>query len=219
MDRWTIRGVLLTTLVYTLGCGSSGADSGPKPGPDAVVRQFLEAVRTGKDQEASGLLTTVARQKTAEKNLVVSPPGSNTASFAVGEFELESQVEAQVASTWSDIGDDGKPHADTIIWLLRNGTEGWRVYGMATKLFEDLPPLVLNFEDPDDMMQKQQFAEQELTRRMNAANPATAAPGGFTPPQGNAPPGPVGVLAPPETPVRSAATLPQADRVPTTERK
>jgi hypothetical protein len=70
---------------------------------------------------------------------------------------------AYVSSTWTDVGEDGQPHSDQIVWLVRNEPEGWRIAGMVTKLFES--KLVLNFEDPQDMLRKQQMAEQEMMRR------------------------------------------------------
>ncbi len=70
-----------------------------------------------------------------------------------------------MACTWTDIDDEGEPHADEIIWALRHEPEGWRIAGMATKIFEDQPPLLLNFEDPEDMQRKQRLAEEEMERR------------------------------------------------------
>ena len=46
---------------------------------------------------------------------------------------------------------------------------------MATRVFIDRPPIVLNFEDPADMLQKQQQAEEEIARR-DQQSPATASP-------------------------------------------
>jgi len=40
---------------------------------------------------------------------------------------------------------------------------------MATKIFEDLPPLLLNFEDPEDMIAKQEMVALELQRRAQQA--------------------------------------------------
>src|SRR5262245_61975883 len=38
--------------------------------PDQAVYDFLEAVRTGNDQKAADMLSPLARQKTAEKQMV-----------------------------------------------------------------------------------------------------------------------------------------------------
>lgn len=168
------------------GCGSQGsspaADAAAakgrtskvftKDGPDEAVRQFLEAVRTGDDARASQMLTPVAREKTAEMHMVVAPPGSPTARFEVTEFEMVAEDGAHVASTWSDVDEEGHRHSDQILWILRKEPEGWRVAGMATKIFEDELPIILNFEDPQDMMRKQKLAEEEMARR--AQNSAAA---------------------------------------------
>ena len=79
---------------------------------------------------------------------------------------------AHVASDWSDVGPDGHMHTDRIVWILRKETEGWRIAGMASKVFPDRPPVILNFEDPEDMMRQQQMAEEELARRDAQQNPA-----------------------------------------------
>ena len=41
---------------------------------------------------------------------------------------------------------------------------------MATKLFPNEPPLLLDFEDPEDMMRQQRMAEEEIQRRAKAAD-------------------------------------------------
>src|SRR6185369_12987163 len=67
---------------------------------------------------------------------------------------------------WTDIGDDGKPQSNQFVWALRLQPEGWRVAGVAVEMFPNQPPLLLDFEDPADMIQKQQMAEQEARRRV-----------------------------------------------------
>jgi len=58
---------------------------------------------------------------------------------------------------------------------VRLDPEGWRVVGMATRVFDDMPPLLLNFEDPEDMLNKQQLVAAELEKRakMAAEQPKT----------------------------------------------
>ena len=51
------------------------------------MAEFLEAVRTGNDEKAAKMLSTVARQKTAALNRNVTPPASDTARFAVGKVD------------------------------------------------------------------------------------------------------------------------------------
>ena len=155
-------------LVVLSGCGQS-SQSGSSPssadrGPDAIVAEFLEAVRTGDDTKAADLLTPLARRKTSEKEMVVAPPGSETAKFQVCDVKQSGQ-EADVATDWTDLDTDGRPHTDRIVWRLRRESEGWRIGGMATKVFPDQDAIFLNFEDPDDMVRRQQLAEEEIARR------------------------------------------------------
>jgi hypothetical protein len=178
--------MFLTVLaVAMVGCGGSGGkkkDAGSAqvgvqkavPAPDVAVGEFLDAVRKGDDKKAGELLTPLARKKTAESEMAVAPPGSKTASFKVGKIEYVEKTGARVASTWTDLDEEGKPHTDEICWLVRLERDGWRIAGMATKVFEDQPPLILNFEDPQDMLRKKELAEQEMRRRAGQSNPLPA---------------------------------------------
>jgi hypothetical protein len=137
-----------------------------------IVRDFLQAIKSGDETISNEMLTPLARQKTAELDMAVAPMGSETATFTVGEVEMPEEGGgdmAHVTSTWTDIDDDGQEHTDEILWVLRREEEGWRIGGMATKVFEDQPPLLLDFEDPEDMRRKQQLAEAEMERRARAA--------------------------------------------------
>jgi hypothetical protein len=186
MERFGWMVCLVASLVVPAGCtgcSSSNKDESKATSkaakndasdeaPDQAVFAFLEAVRTGDDTKASEMLTSLAREKTEESGLEVAPSGSDTASFEVGEVELisaddseEDQETAHVASTWTDIDEEGEPHPDEILWVLRHESEGWRIRGMATKVFPDQKPLFLDFEDPDDMERKQRLVEEETERR------------------------------------------------------
>ncbi len=173
--RRTFVGLVSACLIAAAGCGSKDSgtptsSTGPATQstakPEEVVRTFLEAIRTGNDAAASLMLTELARTETQKHELVVAPPGSDTARFEVGSVEYVVKDElAHVDSTWTDVGDDGKPHTDEIIWALRLDAQGWRIAGMATKIFPNEPPLLLDFEKPEEMMQQQQMAEAEIQRR------------------------------------------------------
>lgn len=136
--------------------------------PAEAVTDFLQAVKQGDDDTAARMLTQVAQHKTAELDMAVSPPGSDTARFEIGQVVMDDEDHARVASAWTDIDREGNPRTDQITWLLRRQEEGWRISGMATKIFADNEPVVLNFEDPQDMLNKQEDAEQEAARRADA---------------------------------------------------
>jgi hypothetical protein len=116
------------------------------------------------------MLSAAAREKTASLNRNVTPPASDTARFTVGKIDYVNDDGARVACTWTDFDEDGQPKTDEAIWVLRREQEGWRIVGVAAQVFPGEPPLLLNFEDPDDMFRKQQWVREEIRRRTEAAS-------------------------------------------------
>jgi hypothetical protein len=114
------------------------------------------------------MLSTLAREKTASLNRNVTPPASDTAKFSVGKVEYLGDDGARVECTWTDLDEDGQQKSDDAIWVLRREEEGWRVAGVAAQVFPGEPPLLLNFEDPEDMFRKQQWVREEIRRRIEA---------------------------------------------------
>ena len=150
--------------------GGGGGAGGQQKGPAAAVFDFLEAVRTGDDDKAALMLTKLARQKTAELHMEVAPEGSDTAQFKVGSVQLLPGDRAQVASTWSDLDENSQRRTDEILWMLRRQLEGWRIAGVAATVFEGERPLQLNFENPEEMIRKQEWVKQEVQRRAKQGN-------------------------------------------------
>ena len=176
---WAAWALLLGGVV---GCGSGSGDApttsikaddstsavaAPAASPDEAVQSFLEAVRLGNDEVAGSMLTKLAQEKTSEMEMVVAPPGSDTATFRVGKVEKVGSDGAQVDSEWTDLDHEGNKRTDNITWILRQEAGQWRIAGMATKIFQDQEPVVLNFENPQEMLEKQQVAEEEAMRRAN----------------------------------------------------
>jgi len=166
--------------VSVAGCGGSGdnpqetgSGEGDQPqaarqagtqsdGPAAAVAQFLEAVRTGDDAATMNLLSEAAREKMGKR---VTPPASDTARFEVGRVSMVGQDGARVAATWTDLDDYGQTKTDHATWMVRRESPGWRIVGVAYTIFPGEPPLLLNFEDPEDMARKQQWVQEEIHRR------------------------------------------------------
>ena len=184
MKRLPWIGLMVILGVATAGCSKSGdsaatATASPddskataatgRPqgaGPAAAVFDFLEAVRTGNDEKASTMLTPLARKKVAEQHLVVAPPGSDTAKFALGEVQALGDDGARVIIKWTDLDENNKPRTDQVTWMVRKVEEGWRIAGVAAPVFEGEPPVLLNFEDPKEMLRQQQLVREEMRRRM-----------------------------------------------------
>lgn len=184
-------------MVGVCGCSGGGttsvapstATTSAEPAKAAVV-SFLEAIKRGDDNAAAAMLTTLARTKTQELGLTVAPPVNPSARYEVRECEAvgDGGDLVHVGTVWTDTDDAGAETSESIVWVARLDPEGWRVVGMAMKVFDDMPPLLLNFEDPDDMIAKQELVAQELQRRAEAADateigtpPADVSGAGTTP--------------------------------------
>lgn len=194
MLRTTSIATVAFIALLSTGCGSKTPTETPAAtsqapgdieGPDQAVFKFLEAVRTGDEKLADSMLTPLARQKTQEMEMVVAPPGSETASFEINGVEMIADDGAHVSCSWSDIDDSGERHSDTILWMVRREFDGWRIAGMATTVFADQPPLFLNFEDPEDMLRKQQMLQAEIERRSQPAELQASQPETPTDPSRN----------------------------------
>ena len=173
--------VLVVVSAAAVGCSTSPAGGDATAPAQRTVVTFLEAIRRGDDAAARGLLSVAARTKTEELGLSVAPPVEDTASYAVKACEVVSEAGdvVHVATSWTDTDSDGFVTSDNVVWVVRLDPEGWRVVGMAMRVFEDLPPLLLNFEDPEDMLAKQEMVAAELKRRASvpqqpAGQPRTA---------------------------------------------
>jgi hypothetical protein len=193
-------GPLAVLAIVAAGCGKSDVSSQQSPppahrdavpsvasvdpntvakadGPERAVHDFLEALRTGNEEKATQLLSTVARQKTAAVNRALTPPASSTASFAIGKVEYVGDDGARVPCTWTDLDEDGQRKSDEAIWVARREAEGWRIAGVAAAVFPGEPPLLLNFEDPEEMARKQQLVREEMRRRTEASMQVNAETG------------------------------------------
>jgi len=195
LDRGLVVVVLLgLVLLVPIGCGGPTSNqTGPKAagdsrdtnpstetakltGPAATVHAFLEGARRGDDRAVAAMLTGTARTKMAEYKLPVAPPANDTAQFELGEVQMPNGQIARVACRWIEKDPEtGQSQSQDATYLLRNEPEGWRIAGVARMVFPNEPPLLLNYEDPEDMVRQVQMLQAEIARRAQAAeSPATA---------------------------------------------
>lgn len=166
-----LAGLGVTALLLQPGCSGAGGSTAKAEPAKATVVAFLEAIKRGDDGAARGLLTKVARLKTEELGISVAPPVADTATYSVREAEVvgESDDLVHVGTTWTDVDGEGFKTAENVVWVVRLDPEGWRVVGMAMRVFEDMAPLLLNFEDPEDMLAKQEMVAKEIQKRSQQA--------------------------------------------------
>lgn len=169
-----LAGLALPTI---LGCNGGTAGLGKTEPAKATVVTFLEAIKRGDDTVARGMLTKVARMKTEELGISVTPPVADSATYSVRECEVVGDAGdlVHVATTWQDVDGDGFKTEENVVWVVRLDPEGWRVVGMAMRVFDDMAPLLLNFEDPEDMLAKQELVAQELQKRAQKQQQEAAA--------------------------------------------
>lgn len=137
--------------------------------PDEAVRQFLTALKAGDQVRATSMLSVKAQQEMSRTDAAIRPPGSASAQFEVTEVELlgDDKSGAHVLSTWNDQESNGDATHE-IVWILRKESSGWAIAGMATSVFEDQPPLILNFEDPMEAQRKRSAVDAEIARRQQS---------------------------------------------------
>lgn len=135
--------------------------------PEEVLKRFLEAIQTGDDRIATALLTEKARSETRRNDLILEPKGSATARFRVGKAEVVTLQGdgAHVESVWTDLNHQGRAIDYRFTWIMRRERSGWRVAGMATEQPGGREPLVLNFENPGEMLAKRDAARSEIAKR------------------------------------------------------
>lgn len=150
--------------------------------PKSTVEAFLGALKAGDKLLTAQLLTLKAKEENAKHGRGVNPPGYETAQFEVQDvvYLTSEKTGAHVTSFCIDTNQAGELQKFEIVWILRKQAKGWRVAGMATELFAGEPPLVLNFEDPQELVRQQHTAEQELARRANTAGTGNIQQAGHT---------------------------------------
>jgi hypothetical protein len=171
----------------------AGSDSAPAAnvsGPSAVVAQFYEALRKGNDVAIAGLLTDKAREETSKSGLGIQSQASESLSYEIRETEYVSdQMDgAHVRTMWLEPSPAGQLATTEVIWVLRKQRNGWKISGMATPVVEGELPLLFNFEEPEDMLQKKEFVERQLAAPAGAPG-AESSPRAATAPASPAAPG------------------------------
>ncbi len=133
--------------------------------PAAVVERFFEAVRIGDDEKAASLFTPAARAQVAQLGYQVAPKASDAATFDVVKV-TSTDDHATVVATWTDHG-----RTDRMAWLVRSGTDGWRISGMEATVLPGEPPLVLDFENLAESMKKIRELRETIQNQSTPPDP------------------------------------------------
>ena len=174
---------VLCMLSATLGCGSesspsaAGGGSAPSDPVARTVYEFLDAIRIGDTQASSARLTSLALQRITENDMIFAPPASEQARFRVGQVQMYDADKALVASVWTDVDADGVPTDEHMTWALKLTEGQWRISGMAAQMGPGQPPVMMDFENPGQLLnppQQNTTAGQQQPQQGPDATPRQA---------------------------------------------
>lgn len=163
--------------------------------PVAVTRAFVEAARRGHGKAAFALMTTKAREALEGKSDFMRLPVSDNAKLTVGQAQIRNETTVWVPTVLTDFNSQGVCKEYEMVWGLRKESDGWRVGGVALEVIPNRPPLILDFEKPEEQKRKTELAIKEM-ERLEAARAA-----GQTP-------------VPPTGPIRQATQVPAGQTTP-----
>jgi len=147
---------------------SVGENANEASESEAVVSHFLDRIRRGgEDHNAMELLTTTAQSELRRIGQVVQPIGSPDAKFEVtrstpmptdeslGENNVNGRL---VHCLWSEPAmrnADGQtvsaPQTYQVVWSVMRQKDGWKISGLVLEMSAEEPPMVLDFENGNQM--------------------------------------------------------------------
>lgn len=181
--------VLLASLA---GCSGGDAPTTPvvakaavkTPSANEAIRvaaeRFLSSVVAGDADEAMRWLTPAAANRAAQDPSIMAPLGFEVRSLEVGDVRLVSEREA-AAQCW--LTEPGADDPEEVCCLLKLGTEGWRVCGLACETEEGKPPAVIQFEQPAGGNRPRRVENPQFVDSAATPNVRTAAAGDPAPPR------------------------------------
>ena len=174
-------GAALGGVVAAVGCNTSSESSSTSAGEpsDPVARTvyvFLDAIRTGNTEVSSSLLTPLALKRITENEMSFAPPASEMARFTVGKVEMFEADKAAVDSVWIDVDADGAETNEPMTWALKLADGQWRISGLIAYMGADQPPIVVDFENPDQLFgaPQQKTATQQQPQQPGNPSPRQA---------------------------------------------
>ncbi|MEM9184911.1 MAG: hypothetical protein AAGB00_00275 [Planctomycetota bacterium] len=189
------RPPIFLAVVAAIGC--SGGDPAPTPAParpsgavtetDSATQDpialaasaFLDAVVKGDTPRATGMLTPDAAAQFAATGQGFASPDIGAPSFRVDQVRRVDGDKAAVQCVLTDA--DGS--AEEMCCLLRFVGSEWRVSGVAYEMAPGEPPVIFNFEQPEQPAPRRDSAAQFVEQPAAGAPIRTAADPSQLPPR------------------------------------
>ncbi|MGB7346794.1 MAG: hypothetical protein WBD20_21410 [Pirellulaceae bacterium] len=166
----SLAAAVVTTCLFSIGCGKSEVAQAPDPAnsaavktasapivpPTDVVSQFLDQVRRGgANSEAGQFLTQKAQVELKRIGRSVKPMGSPDAHFDVIQaVSVPNEENAMlVESLWTEPNKDGTKSQFQVVWSVEKEPAGWRISGLALLEEGSEAPYVVDFENGNSLAQ------------------------------------------------------------------
>ncbi|TWU40292.1 hypothetical protein Q31b_36400 [Novipirellula aureliae] len=149
------------------------ADVANTPSPSDVVSQFLDRVRRGGETTDAGqLLTQRAQAELKRIGRTVQPIGTPDARFDVRQAAAIPNEPGSmlVQSIWTEPNSDGSLGQYEVVWAVHREQAGWRISGLAMEMNPGQPPIVIDFENGDEMAKLLAGSEQAEPAHVQQAN-------------------------------------------------
>lgn len=153
------------------------ADLADVPSPTDVVSQFLDRVRRGGETTDAGqLLTQRAQSELKRIGRTVQPIGTPDARFDVRQAAAIPNEPGSmlVQSIWTEPNNDGSNGQYEVVWAVHREPVGWRISGLAMEMNPGQPPIVIDFENGDEMAKLLAGSEQDDSANTQQANRGSA---------------------------------------------
>lgn len=135
---------------------------------EAVVSHFLDRIRRGgENHNAMALLTDRAQSELQRIGQIVQPIGSPDAKFEVTRstpMPVDAAVDGEnvtgrlVHCIWTEPAapgeaDEASPEPQTyqVVWSVMLQQDGWKISGLVLEMSPNEPPMVLDFENGEQM--------------------------------------------------------------------
>lgn len=177
----TVATVLCPLALFLSGCGGGAAEpaagssaSVPETPQAAVVREFLQAVQEGNRDAASKRLTAQAVKAFEEHDVPFLPAAITSGSFQLGKT-VESGRTHFVQCIWTDHDAAPGARSEKIQWMVKeDGGSGWRIFGLAVYMEEQGENMVINFEQPQELLLRRDPPQEQAATAGSAGDTSTA---------------------------------------------
>ncbi|MDO4550943.1 MAG: hypothetical protein Q4C96_06790 [Planctomycetia bacterium] len=145
--------------------------------PIKITYYFIRALQQKDNKTLLALLSTAARAEWRKKQTSFGPSACENMEVEFGNIqylndpETKEVIGARIGTIWKIHDENSDSPSDTyedmIVCVLRKEeSQQWKMAGMIAVVSEDFPPIILNFEDLQEMEYMNENIDKEIQSRM-----------------------------------------------------